>query len=147
MHSTNLYRLFTYSQYSKFFIRARTCRSYVSNTRRTAPMRGVEWCLKCRNQSLYWKVIVNFLPARVNANGRSNHMYMLSSSPSLFPPLQVRYPFLINSARGMGTFCSIDCCDVDTRNETIRRHRRKGNHTHRKHSHPPCYPHSSWEER
>uniref|UniRef100_A0A914UJB0 (S)-3-amino-2-methylpropionate transaminase n=1 Tax=Plectus sambesii TaxID=2011161 RepID=A0A914UJB0_9BILA len=42
--------------------------------------------------------------------------------------LQDRYPALLNSARGIGTFCSISCCDAKTRDAIIEKCLAQGVH-------------------
>ena len=41
-------------------------------------------------------------------------------------PPQARYPSLLHSARGAGTFCAVDCPDAATRDKLIGKLRNKG---------------------
>uniref|UniRef100_A0A5S6QGK5 Uncharacterized protein n=1 Tax=Trichuris muris TaxID=70415 RepID=A0A5S6QGK5_TRIMR len=55
-------------------------------------------------------------------NTRSTGALLLRELQSL----EKKYPMIFNSARGLGTFCAITCCDAPTRNKIIARMRQRG---------------------
>ncbi|XP_052783933.1 4-aminobutyrate aminotransferase, mitochondrial-like isoform X1 [Mya arenaria] len=43
--------------------------------------------------------------------------------------MQARYPSILHKARGLGTFCSVDFCDTETRDNTVNKLRQRGMNT------------------
>ena len=54
-------------------------------------------------------------------------MRLKSHTSHMYPsPPQGRYPSLLHSARGAGTFCAVDCPDAGTRDKLLSKLRNNG---------------------